>query len=243
MNQSSKDYFKNEDDRNDFFISIPVIAIAGAFVLWQWGSSADIEPIDTITLSPIETTSEVPDSNTSISYATPLSDILEEERIARQNQVRARTTLPLKPKTKEVAQELPISTIENTDHNLTENDQIVGTADDSAPEVLEDKNSAANSITADNSAPSNTIEEVEETANNAVVDENSLDCSIAVGLYKEDANLHKMHNRLIDKGYNAIIVPLRNSSKVAIRIPCNKESSLRILQEIRSDFADDAFIE
>ena len=91
------------------------------------------------------------------------------------------------------------------------------------------------------STPSTTVEN--SVASQTEVGGQDLDCSIAVGLYVEEKNLDKMMGRLRTAGYSAVSVPLRRSTKVAIKIPCSTQQSQKILREIRANYASDAFIE
>lgn len=80
------------------------------------------------------------------------------------------------------------------------------------------------------------------TTENPVVDEGPI-CIIAIGIFREKANVDKLAQQLMDAGYEPYIEKLRSSTRVGVQF--KYESSTEIdtkLQDIRQKFVKEAFI-
>lgn len=70
----------------------------------------------------------------------------------------------------------------------------------------------------------------------------SEDCIILIGTYHSDENALNMQARLESAGYNVFFVKNSRHTKVGTYVSCNKESIRISLQDIRKEFAKDAFL-
>lgn len=82
--------------------------------------------------------------------------------------------------------------------------------------------------------------EVEEPG---VITPNTKTCVIALGIFKEKANVDQLSKRLINAGYEPYIEKLSSSTRVGIQFPYTAQQEINnALLDIRSKFVQDAFV-
>jgi len=245
MNPFDNDFFQNEKDRNDFFIALPVIALSGLFIL-HFLVQPKAEPgIDGIRLATIENPAE-----RNFWERGSREEVGELEIGRAPAKTVALPSLPITPlEVKPVKK--PISAPRLDKSETKESRGSVAKESEKAktaavkPKTPVIPESESDDVEKEATTQSSEIVKEEPASTKRVVDSSSrdLNCSIAVGLYVERKNIDKMMRRLRNQGYTPITVPLRRTTKVAIKIPCNSSESQRILRDIRANFAHDAFIE
>ncbi|GAB5554023.1 MAG: hypothetical protein Sapg2KO_36140 [Saprospiraceae bacterium] len=82
--------------------------------------------------------------------------------------------------------------------------------------------------------------EIEEAA---VIAPDTKICVIALGIFKEKANVDQLSKRLINAGYEPYIEKLSSSTRVGIQFPYTAQQEINIaLSDVRSKFVQDAFV-
>ena len=68
-------------------------------------------------------------------------------------------------------------------------------------------------------------------------------CVIALGIFKEKANVDQLSKRLINAGYEPYIEQLSSSTRVGIQFPYTEQQEINTaLRDVRSKFIKDAFV-
>lgn len=68
-------------------------------------------------------------------------------------------------------------------------------------------------------------------------------CVIALGIFKEKANVDQLSKRLINAGYEPYIEKLSSSTRVGIQFPYTEQQEINnTLRDVRSKFIKDAFV-
>lgn len=76
-----------------------------------------------------------------------------------------------------------------------------------------------------------------------VIAPNTKTCVIALGIFKEKANVDQLSKRLINAGYEPYIEKLSSSTRVGIQFPYTEQQEINnALRDIRSKFVQDAFV-
>lgn len=82
--------------------------------------------------------------------------------------------------------------------------------------------------------------EIEEAA---VIAPNTKICVIALGIFKEKANVDQLSKKLINAGYEPYIEKLSSSTRVGIQFPYTAQQEINnALSDVRSKFVQDAFV-
>lgn len=234
------------EDRNDFYISLPVIALAAVFILYFLN---DRQAID-------EVQQEVTTLNQSDELSNESIDLYPSQKNTKEILIDS-------DETRKIESELTASNI-HAESPLIDQDPILWSPKEIQTQIpVNEAADKPENIARDNIEPNEglsatsvnqmgsekeIVERVEDIAEVLKEDEtsstsNTKDCSIAVGLYRQDNNLQKMLKKLQMSDYDAVQIALKYSTKVAVEIPCDQISAQRILIDIRENFAADAFIE
>lgn len=263
--KTKQKHFSSEQDRNDFLISIPVIALAAIFIIYnvnkdpsdpkvvlQDTSIAGQQSIKgvgaSINTSQVETSIIDTPQDSNWDYEIYSDDQDTRSNISMSNHrnvhtnISSATGVPDEVVT-DSASHSPIVTSPSPTQGERQTTELSPSIKEPADLTIDQDNQETTLSESSISVPEQSDTpplEIARTNESIVV---NYDCSIAVGLYKKDSNLQRMLQNLTDGGYQPYTVALRRSTKVAIKIPCDQDTSLRILEEIRSGYAQDAFIE
>lgn len=93
--------------------------------------------------------------------------------------------------------------------------------------------------------PSSTddYDDAPETEEPREIAPNTKTCVIALGIFKEKANVDQLSKRLINAGYEPYIEKLSSSTRVGIQFPYTEQQEINnALRDIRSKFVQDAFV-
>lgn len=89
---------------------------------------------------------------------------------------------------------------------------------------------------------------VDQTTSDPVVREEinseneTKECVIIIGAYKEQKNINKLIARLEKQSYDHFEVPFKNTTRVGVKVSCDKNTLSQKLLTVRQEYADDAFV-
>lgn len=249
MNQTSIFSNLSQKDKIDFYISIAVVVLAGAFILYYALPHTSVTQSDNIILENSLEINQL-EINDDI-YAPVTNDVLKRERISPVEKIRS-VELPQR-----------IDRITNTETNSKiEPNSIIAnektTVDSKIMEVTE-KIESKKSISAAQNQKTNTetipdnivIKTKPETTEQQVPTKkqtatatktSSTDCVIVIGAYGQRKSIDKLTKRLLNDGYKIFRTPYKNLTRLGVYLPCDKIIIEQELVTIRKKYAKDAMI-
>lgn len=265
MRTHQPEIFTDKHERNDFYIALLVIVLAGVFITQTALVRPDKKPIKKTILAQVEPSDDnlVNLTQQAVEIENKEDDLQKRSTTIRNKYIPPKDREAMNPWTDKVIDK----SVAKSKNKLPQEDEIDYSVNNVAEEskqknvevveeVVEEVEHTKNTSLIDQENAKPTIERSEnrlqndsrlttkEVLSSAIVEDeaNREDCIIAIGLYKEPKNISKLKSSLTKSGFNVFTRQMRTVTQVGIYISCDPIISQSVLSEVQEIYAEDAFI-
>jgi hypothetical protein len=255
MNQNSLFSNLSQKDKIDYFISLVVVMIAGAFVLYYSMPSTEINQNDNILL---ENSLDIDELEIEEAIYTPISeDVIKREKIApvqkiktvelpnRINQKNSSKNLIYKNRPTDTESTIIIDKINSREvQELPETPILVDSLETQQPIKIEKEQIDNDEITTETNTSTTSSEEMSKTENDITDTDisSNKDCVIVIGAYGKQKSIDKLTKRLLEENYEIFKTPYKGLTRVGVYLPCDKRKIQQELTTLRNKYAEDAML-
>lgn len=268
MRTHQPEIFTDKNERNDFYIALLVIVLAGVFITQTALVRPDKKPHKKAILAQSESSDynvvnltqqaveienkedDVQKRSTTIrnKYIPPKDREFIRAANPRTDKVIDKSVPKSKnklPQEDEIDYSVNNVTEESKQKNVEVVEELIEEVEHTKNTSLIDQKNAKPTIERSENRPHNDSRlTTKEVLSSAIVEEkaNRDDCIIAIGLYKEPKNISKLKSSLNKSGFNVFTRQMRTVTQVGIYISCDPIISQSVLSEVQEIYAEDAFI-
>ncbi len=227
-----------KEDRNDFYISIPVILLMLGFIIFYSFSSVETEA-PSFHSSLLENSQEISELTIAGSTFVPIQDLKYRKRISSPAKI---NKLPLKRLYSQSQSKVDTQSTHIIAADLVQEDEIQSTKEDTIIDSTIDYEQRIDSTqigTDEIIVTETTAQAVEPETQNQNLDQ---ECVIILGAFGRQSNVTRLLDRLSAEGYDSFSTPYKGLTRVGVYHNCNIESLMESLETIREKYTKDAMV-